>query len=786
MSPVLNFLSSLERRVFRHRVAVLSLILAITGFFAVQIPGLKMYSDFADLLPQKHPYIQLHNRVRDTFGGANNVILAVEVNDGDIFTNETLALIDELTLAVDSLPSINHNLVTSLTHRTTRKVWLTAEGDINSEPYYDPLNEGYSEEQLNQIRRDVQANPRVYGLLVSPDMKAAVIKGTLNEGRLDYEAVFEKVQEARALGGDNSNIKIHAAGQPVLVGWVHSYLSEVAQIFLITAVVLLTLLVLYFRRWYGIFVPMIGILISSVWGLGIISLLGYNLEPLTLVIPFLISARALSHGIQIVQRYYGELDEAESGQVAAQRTFDSLFRPGSLGVVSDAIGIFLISLGSIPINTKLAHYASIWALSVVITVLIAVPIILSLLPTPKPMSRKADPFSKLTGSIGVMIGKEKGAPRALLACLAAALVGLVIASQVQIGESEPGSPLLYPKHDYNRSAKAINSSFPGSEEMIVVARTDEPGGLKRPEVLNAISGLETYMLRDPDLGGVKALPGLIKQVNRLIHSDDPRWLHIPDDPAYVGGLMFTYMASSPIPGALNEFMSTDEDEASLVFYYKDHEGATIRRATHMIKSWISDPANEVEGLTFELAGGIVGVTAAGNEAAFQTNLIVLPSVLLLIFVFVALFYMSLHAGFMMFVAMTFATTLAYAYMGFAGIGINTNTVPIIAIGVGVGIDYSIYMMDRIREELRKSQGSLEAAIQSALRSTGLAICFTAFTLMAGVIMWKFVSTLRFQADAAVLLSVMLVLNAIAALVLVPAWVRVFKPAFIARSGEGSI
>ena len=126
---------------------------------------------------------------------------------------------------------------------------------------------------------------------------------------------------------------------------------------------------------------------------------------------------------------------------------------------------------------------------------------------------------------------------------------------------------------------------------------------------------------------------MVEQVNRLIHSDDPRWLYIPDDPAYAGGLLFTYMASSPIPGALQEFVSPNEDEASIVFFYKDHKGVTIRRAFHMLKSWINDPANQVEGLRFELAGGIIGVTAAGNEAAFETNMVVLPLVLLLIFFF---------------------------------------------------------------------------------------------------------------------------------------------------------
>ncbi len=173
------------------------------------------------------------------------------------------------------------------------------------------------------------------------------------------------------------------------------------------------------------------------------------------------------------------------------------------------------------------------------------------------------------------------------------------------------------------------------------------------------------MMTDPVVGGVKALPSLVEQVNRLIHSDDPRWLYIPDDPAYAGGLLFTYMASSPIPGALQEFVSPDEDEASIVVFYKDHKGTTIRRAFHMLKTWINDPANQVEGLRFELAGGIIGVTAAGNEAAFETNMVVLPLVLLLIFAFVTIFYMTFHSGFLMLAMMTLRHADLCTYMGVA-------------------------------------------------------------------------------------------------------------------------
>ena len=116
-------------------------------------------------------------------------------------------------------------------------------------------------------------------------------------------------------------------------------------------------------------------------------------------------------------------------------------------------------------------------------------------------------------------------------------------------------------------------------------------------------------------------------------------------------------------------------------------------------------------------------------------------------------------------------------MGIVGLGINVNTVPILAAGIGIGVDYSIYIMDKIKEQYAKL-GSFEAAIEKAINTTGVAIGFTAFSLIAGVIMWVLLSTMRFQADAAMLLIVMLLLNALAAMFLVPAWVMTFKPKFI--------
>lgn len=773
---ITHTLHKAEEWIFANPKIVLSLIFLVTLAFAAALPKLRIYSDFSDLLPQEHSYIQTYNRIKENFGGANMIVMAIEVEQGTIFNNDTLKLVHEATQGVDNLPSVNHNLVSSLTHRTARKVFLSPEGSFVSQPYYDPAKT-YSADELAQMQRDVIANPNLYGLMVSPDFKAALIKAQLNESELDYVETFAALQKVRdTLVRDGH--KVHVTGNPVLTGWVYTYLDQIVQILAWTLALLATLLIVYFRRLYGIALPLLGIALSSIWGLGFMALAGINLEPLSLPIPFLIAARATSHGVQLVVRYYEELAIVKNGRQAARNALDALFRPGSLAIIVDAVGIAVLVLGAAPFNYKLGLAAGFWGFSVIFTVHFMVPLALTVLPQPKTMENANEGVRNFLGNAMARTGGTDGGARAILfASLACVVVGSWYVAKVQLGESEPGSPLLNRDHDYNVSTAAINTLFPGSEELHIVARTEEKGGIKRPEVMHAIERFQAHMLSDPTLGGARALPGVVRVVNQLTHNDDPRWAQIPDNADEVGGLMFAYMASSPIPGALKEYINPDENEANMVFFYKDHQAETINRVVALAEEGKARIEAEVPGLKIELGGGIIGVTAAANQALHTDHMIIIPAVMLLAFFLVMAYYQSLHAGWLMVLPMLFATVMTYAYMGWADIGISVNTVPVIAVGVGVGIDYAVYFMDRIREEMAVTR-NIHRAVVNAVATTGYAVSFTAATLIAGVVMWIFMSDLRFQSDAAVLLSFMLVVNALAAMLIVPAWCVVFRPHFV--------
>ena len=766
-----------EEWIFANPKVVLGMIFGFSIFFAIQIPGTKIASDFEDLLPQSHPNIQLHNEVRDIFGGANVITIAVKVDNGTIFTNDTLAALERITSAVDQLPGVNHNLVSSITHRTTRNIYVNDVGTIRSDPYFDPNAEPLKPEELEALKHKVQSDPRVIGRLVSEDLQVAIVRAQMNtsssEVLLEAFDGLQKIRKAESKDG----LTIYAIGNPVLTGWVYTYLPQIMEILLYTAALITFLLVMYFRRFYGIALPLLGIALSTAWGLGFMNLIGVHLDPLSMPIPFLIAARATSHGVQVVERYYYELARTASGKQAARNALDALFRPGSLAIIVDAIGIAAVAIGTAPFNKHLGAFAGFWALSVIFTVHFMCPLALTVLRQPKKVQNDRDKTSQVFHRFVAPVSNAIAGRTILVIAVLLVGLGSFGASKVQFGESEPGSPILNADHDYNNSARLIGSSFPGTEEMFVAARTEEKEGLRRPEVMTAMAEFEDFMRQEPAIGAAKGVPDLVKEVSRLTHEGDPRWLQLPSDAREIGGVLYAYEYSSPTPGALREYVNPEETLANLVFYVPDLQVKTIDAAMNRAIEGAEKFSKGIEGFSIVPSAGIVGVSAAINEANLHDTLMVTAFVLVASFGMVALYYSSLHAGWLMILPMIFAVTLSYGYLGTAGIGINVNIIPVIAVGMGVGIDYAIYVMDRVRDEIGKGRGLFDA-VGHAVSTTGLAVIFTAGMLVAGVVMWVLLSDLRFQSSAALLLIVMLILNAIGAMVIVPAWILVFKPKFV--------
>jgi predicted RND superfamily exporter protein len=562
----------------------------------------------------------------------------------------------------------------------------------------------------------------------------------------------------------------------VLKGWVWFHTGELAVIFGATAIFVFITLVVYFRRFYGWTLPVIGTLVQAIWGLGFTALLGYNLDPLILVIPLLISARAASHAVQMIERYFEELEATGDKHKAVERAFTELVIPGAIGVLADAAGILVLAVATIPLIRKLAFFGAFWGFSNIFTILMLIPLLLKILPTPR-HTRHYVPRWMVSFLHGVGEFCTHRTYRWVIVGVTAVIVlfGIQQAVRIPVGETEAGSPLLWPNSHFNVSTRNINANFAGANQFVIYLEGGRSNVLKEPAVLETLESFRRYMLAQPEAGGTRDAPTLVRSVNRLYHYNDPKWQVIPPDNAGVGNMIFMYEAGAPVPGVILEYMDFDAKDGQLVIFYKDAKGSTIENAVRRANSFIE--THPVDGLTFRLGGGTIGTTAALNDEIAYSDKANMALIVIAIYVLVSLSYGSFVAGNMVMVTLIAAGVVSFLYIGLKGIGLNINTLPVTAVGMGIGVDYILYVVDRIKREYGRV-GDADMAIKRAISTSGMAVTFTATTLVGGVLPWYFLSSLRFSAEMAMLLALLMLTHWLAAITLVPAIFSIVRPRFM--------
>jgi uncharacterized protein len=593
---------------YRHPVSVV--VLVVTALFAYWAFQLQLVTSFGDLLPQDHAYVKIHNKYSGTFGGANNINVMIEVKDGSIFTEETLNKIWKMTEGLDKVYGVNHNQIDSIAHRTVRYLKVAAGGTMRAQPVM--LQPVQSPEEATNIRRIVHNAENIYGLLVSLDDKAALIRANFIEGRLDYKRIFEEVNDNVVKPFEDENTKVYVAGEPRLYGWVYHYAGDVFFILVITYCIEWVLRWMYFHDWRGALRPTITGLIAAFWGLGFIYLIGLALDPLMLVMPFLITARAVSHAIQMHDRYYEEFEKSGwHKRRAIVAAFAELFVPTLSGIVADAFGVLVILLVPVVMLQKLAITASWWILAITISEMLLNPIVYYYLKAPEPelvMLRERGAFRTGINRFVRVLLTPFGMTAAIVAWLAVSGVALYFMRGLTIGDPTAASPLLWADSPYNVSHHAIQEKFGGVEPLIVVNEGYDKDAMKDPDTLRNMERFQRTLERDPSIGYSFSLADIIRAVNSVFHELEPKWGVIPDSWVDVGGLFFIYFSGSP-PTETAKYVDPSYTTAHVTFFCKDHRGENIRRIIKECKQFISGTETDALGLTIGEDNGQVVITA---------------------------------------------------------------------------------------------------------------------------------------------------------------------------------
>ena len=753
---------------------ILAIIVVTTLIFAFLSFKIEMYTAFADLLPKDHPYIRVHERYWKIFGGANVVMLSVEVTDGDIFNVPVLEKIKKLTEMIERTPGANNYQIFSIARQKVKDVRATAWG-IEVQPVMWP-GVPQSAAEMERLRSIVYANPTIVGRLVSEDGKAALITAAFHEERLDYAALFRRVQQA-IHEVEDSKIRVYAAGEPILYGWIYHHLRSVGLIIALTCLSILAILILYYRNLNGVMIPVLSAVITFIWGAGFTALMGYNFEPLILVVPFLIAARTISHSIQFRERFFEELERCGDKEKAAIESAAGLMMPGSVSIVTDAIGLTVLLVAPMPILTKLAIAGSFWVLSNLVTVVLLDPILCCYFPTPRRLPRGGEGHW-LEAPLRSM-GRFCVHPSGRIVVIAGFTVVIVWSAYwyqfLTVGDSRPGSPLLWPDSEYNQSVRHINDKFQGTDHLYVIVEGQAESMMKSPQVLERIEAFQRHMLRSPHVGSSDSLVDLTRQINSVLHYNDPRWGLLPRSSDEVGGILMVAEHGSE-PGDFDRWVNYNFQHGRVTFFLYDHKGDTLREVIEHASEFIK--RNPLAGAEFKLASGYAGVLAAANEVIARSDKLTLGLMLLAQLIFCALGFRSLAAGLLFVGVVLMSNTFGMALMSYWGVGLNVNTLPVISLGIGFGEDYGIYIVSRAIEEYQRSgRSDLNRALIDGVATAGKAVLYTAFLISASIAFWAF-SPLRFQAEMGSQLLIILGMNMLGGLLLLPALIALLKPKFV--------
>ena len=812
-----------ETLVFGNRMVVLiafALITVVMTYFAAQ---LRVDAGFKKQIPLDHEYMRTFLDYEKEFGGANRILIAVVDKNGNMFNQAFFQTMEKITQDVKTIDSVDEARVRSIFTPNVRFVEVVEDGFAGGNVIpanFTPNIDGFeaTQEQFDTIKANIE-KASIVGRLVAKDFSGAMVWVDLvpenaEQGhKVDYNKIAGQVEAIRQKY-ENANTTVAVIGFAKMVGDISDGAKSVVKFFFLTIAFTWLLLFLYSASVKLASLTVFCALVAVIWMLGALRLLGFGIDPMNMLTPFLIFAIAVSHGEQMINRFRGELffggledgtpEELRSrqgvdAQTAARLAFRMLLVPGTVALVAGCIGFATILLIPIRIIFELAITATVGVALTILTDLVLLPVLLSYCKLRNLDGKRAYRLRQLTKFDkiwSVMANFSKPVPAAIIMLLGIGLwwTAREYGHQIMIGDAQRGVAELRADSRYNQDASLITDKFSlGVDMMSVIAESGPSACTTSYPVMETLDRFAWHMRNVEGVQQVITLPAAAKIVNAGWNEGNLRWRALSRNP---DSLRLATQGFETDTGLLNDTCSA----IPIMMFLADHRATTIDRVVTEAKKfrtengvWLGGNTNltqklaidakaatdagqvfHTDQLNLRLATGNVGVMAAINEKVREVKDVMLYLLYGAVFVMCLISFRNPLAALCIVLPLVLVTEMGHALMVYLGIGLKINTLTVVALGVGIGVDYAIYIFARMREAMQAGKPLTEAYF-IALKTTGIAIFYTALTLAVGVAMWIW-SDLKFQADMGVMLTFMFVVNMFAALIFLPANCRwLLKP-----------
>ncbi|TXH03898.1 MAG: hypothetical protein E6R07_10840 [Nevskiaceae bacterium] len=392
----------------------------------------------------------------------------------------------------------------------------------------------------------------------------------------------------------NPAVDVHILGFAKVVGDVIDATLQVVVFFIITLIMTMILLWLYVGSFKLAVLPLVCSIVAVIWEFGMLRLLGYGLDPFAILVPFLILAVSVSHGVQYVNAWVGEI--AENGRNsfdASLQTWRRLAIYGTMAIMTDVAGFGTIYLIPIDIIREMSINASLGMAAIIITNKVMMPIMLTWVDIgdPKAFAAKQEKrdsiFDPLWKLLSNMVNFK---PAVITITICAVLLGWSLwkGKELQVGDSQSGVPELLPDSRFNKDFRAVTNNFAiGIDIFKIVAETD-PEACVQHDVMEQIDRFGWHMQNTAGVSSTISLPWAGRQVNMAFSEASPKFKVLPRNKYAM------VQAITPIPTS-SGLLNPDCSALAVFIFTKDHKAATIERMVDEVNLFNKQNGEEFYG-----------------------------------------------------------------------------------------------------------------------------------------------------------------------------------------------
>lgn len=511
------------RTLLRHPWAVIIVIGGITVFFALQLPKATLDNDVLSFVPEDHPDKVAMDQVEETFDTSVPMSVGVEFPRGTIFSAESIELVQTLTAEFEALDSVQD--VTSMTNSDYIE---GTESGMRVSPLVEEF-EG-SPGEIRNLKGKLLSWETYEESLYSADFRSTqILIGVDVDINADArETLYFDVKEVLA-NHQKEGVDYYLAGEPAIAVLLSTNMrNDVSTLIPLVIFVVLLALFLFFRRLGGVILPIITVLISSIWTIGAMALLGISLSLVATVIPVLMIAVGSAYGIHIVNHYFDEVDQ-RIGEISTEEhgeiifdTLNSVGRPVFLAGITTIIGFGALTTSEVG---PMRSFGIFTAVGVAVALLVALTLIPSLLllrgGAPKTTGReKGEPIndSLILGLYNFFAGRRIRTIVVSVLITAAALWGAskLIVDNELIAYFKRGTEIRI-------ADEFLRENFGGTRTFHIEVTGEEAGDLTSPEILKSMDDLGTYLesTYPGKVARVLSYTDFIKRMNQVMHVGEP-------------------------------------------------------------------------------------------------------------------------------------------------------------------------------------------------------------------------------------------------------------------------